>query len=76
MTTVNDVISLQKMKAESKGIYLSAIFGDGFDRLDPFIFLDENRIKQVILNLQSNALKFTNEGSITIRVNIINSNGI
>ena len=33
------------------------------------------RIQQVILNLQSNAVKFTDEGKVTIRPRIFNQNG-
>lgn len=33
----------------------------------PDIYADESRIRQVLLNLYSNAAKFTDEGSITIR---------
>lgn len=30
--------------------------------------MDERRLKQVLLNILSNAIKFTNKGSITIKV--------
>ena len=32
---------------------------------------DEQRIQQVLLNLQSNALKFTDKGSVTIKGEIL-----
>jgi signal transduction histidine kinase len=35
------------------------------------IYTDKKRMKQVILNLVSNAIKFTFEGSITVKVDII-----
>jgi len=37
----------------------------------PLIFTDEQRLMQVLLNLQSNALKFTKEGRVEINVEII-----
>lgn len=35
------------------------------------IYSDENRVMQVILGLQSNALKFTEKGSVQIKVEIV-----
>jgi two-component system, OmpR family, aerobic respiration control sensor histidine kinase ArcB len=40
----------------------------------PIIYQDEQRIKQVIFNLQSNALKFTERGRVEIRVKITQDN--
>lgn len=40
----------------------------------PIITADEQRIKQVLLNLQSNALKFTEKGKVEIRVSITENN--
>ena len=36
----------------------------------PIIYCDEQRIMQVLLSIQSNALKFTKKGSVKIRVEI------
>jgi PAS domain S-box-containing protein len=36
----------------------------------PEIFSDENKVKQILLNLLSNAAKFTTEGSITLKANL------
>ena len=39
-------------------------------------FTDANRVKQILLNLVSNAFKFTTQGSVTIRAKRIKSSGI
>ena len=64
---MNEVIDIQRMKAKSKGIDLKADFGTTADQL---VYHDKQRVQQVLLNLQSNALKFTDKGSVTIKVNI------
>jgi len=38
------------------------------------VYSDEQRLLQVILNLQSNAIKFTSKGSVEIRVSITTTN--
>lgn len=51
-----------------KSLELSANYID--EDLDIWIKADENRIKQVLNNLLSNALKFTDNGSVNLRVKI------
>ena len=71
------VMSIQKKKAVDKGVLLVAEF-PGFSETDqadgelqsPFIMADEGRIIQILLNLQSNGLKFTDTGSVTITVQL------
>jgi signal transduction histidine kinase len=75
---VNKVMAIQQQKAEEIGIQLKAVFVNieelGPDSPahmhSPFVLTDEKRVMQVILGLQSNALKFTKRGSITIKVAI------
>lgn len=44
---------------------------NGIQKYCPVIHCDEQRIMQVLLGLQSNALKFTQNGKVMIRVEII-----
>jgi len=37
----------------------------------PVLYTDEQRVMQVLLNLQSNALKFTQYGSVTIKAKLL-----
>lgn len=54
-----------RLKAESKGLRL--IF-DCHPEVPQWVHVDENKLRQILINLLSNALKFTATGSVTLRV--------
>lgn len=60
--------SLQEMfalKAKLKGLGLRV---EKSSQLPPHIYVDASRLRQVLINLLTNALKFTDAGSVTLRV--------
>ncbi|MBF0507262.1 MAG: hypothetical protein HQL09_10565 [Nitrospirae bacterium] len=59
---VNHVVTLSKQQVESKGLSISVEVSSDL----PPIAADRDRILQVLLNLISNAVKFTERGGITI----------
>jgi signal transduction histidine kinase len=42
----------------------------------PVILSDRTKVKQILLNLVSNAVKFTNEGSVTVGVECVDEGGV
>ncbi|MNJ98606.1 Autoinducer 2 sensor kinase/phosphatase LuxQ [compost metagenome] len=71
---LNDVESTLDLKAEDKGIDLKFDFPKD---ISITYYSDAIRIKQILLNVIGNALKFTEKGSVTVRLSIHkNSHGI
>ncbi len=60
---LNDVIELWGARAEAKGVSINLVCTDGIDRK---VMGDVVRLRQVLNNLVSNALKFTEAGSVTV----------
>lgn len=66
--TIENVMCIQRKKAEDTGLNFFATFLNIEE--GQLVMADEQRIMQVLLNLQSNALKFTETGRVEIRVSI------
>ncbi len=66
-TIINEVVDLMTLKANEKELQLSSLV-----EKDVPIFLkgDPGRIRQILLNLVNNALKFTKKGKVSIRVEL------
>jgi len=54
-----------QIRTEEKGLTLNFERGESVPQ---YIITDENRLRQVLMNLLGNAVKFTQEGGITLRV--------
>jgi PAS domain S-box-containing protein len=62
MAVLRDLMTL---KAQSKGLDLSVEIDP---RVPTYIYTDEGKLRQILLNFLSNAIKFTNAGGVTVTV--------
>ncbi len=64
-TLVREVSEMMRLRAQQKGVQLELDQSSTFPR---YIKGDEARLRQILVNLVSNAVKFTEQGSVTIRL--------
>lgn len=63
---IDDMLSLQTIQAQARGVALIRDIDAGVPEV---IVGDRRKLNQVLLNIIGNAIKFTDEGSVTIAVN-------
>ncbi len=64
-SVIHDVVSMISIKAHDKGLDLQVLVDK---KLPSRMFGDEIRIRQILINLLNNAVKYTEKGTITLKV--------
>ena len=64
-SVINDLSNIMRRRAEEKGLLFSF---DATEDIPVRLYGDEIRIRQIMLNIINNAVKYTKEGSVTIRM--------
>ncbi|MDP2255630.1 MAG: ATP-binding protein [Polaromonas sp.] len=62
---LDDIVKMVEPQAVAKGLVFSF---DAPRRLPAYVHTDAKRLRQILLNLLANAIKFTEHGSVTLRV--------
>ncbi len=62
---LNDMVNMVQSRADEKGLELKV---DIDEQIPCELYGDETRIRQVITNLLTNAVKYTKEGSVTLKI--------
>lgn len=68
---IKDIVVLYSLKSEQRGVSLKRQIDDD---LPASVIGDPTRVRQVIVNLVSNALKFTKDGEVKISVEVLDKN--
>ncbi|MGK7900652.1 MAG: CHASE2 domain-containing protein [Hormoscilla sp.] len=71
-TFLQGVIEMCRIKASQKGISFTY---EGDRELPEGIYEDEKRLRQVLINLLGNAIKFTDNGGVTLQIKIMHDGG-
>ena len=68
---VNDIVNMLGPVAKKKNLYLKSVL----EKEVVLSKLDKRLLHSIITNLVNNAIKYTNEGGITIELSVLNSSG-
>jgi len=63
---LDQIVKMFELQAEIKGLEFRF---EGADALPVVVHADERRLRQILINLLANAVKFTDSGSVTLKVN-------
>ncbi len=66
---LDQLVQMFRLQAEKKGLYFHYICES---RLPEFISTDEKRLRQILINLLNNAVKFTEEGGVSFSLSYRN----
>jgi signal transduction histidine kinase/CheY-like chemotaxis protein len=69
---IGRVLELARIRASKKGLEVGSVLGDG---LPPRFLGDPLRLRQILINLMGNAIKFTEKGGVVIQVKQDPENG-
>jgi len=66
---IESISGIIRMRAEQKDVYFSY---EAIGELPTGILVDEKRLRQILINLLGNAIKFTDKGEVTLIVSSVN----
>ncbi len=64
---LDQIVDMFRLAAAAKGI---GFFDERPDNLPRFIHTDEKRLRQILINLLSNGVKYTQAGAVTLRIRL------
>lgn len=64
-TLMDQLVNMFRLQAEAKGLQFVYVCKD---RLPEFIRADEKRLRQILINILSNAIKYTDKGSVVFNL--------
>lgn len=72
-TVLDELVSLSKARLGEKPIEFRCVFDPS---IPPYLYGDKVRVKQVVLNILTNAIKYTKQGFIEFKVSSIQKDGV